>query len=271
MQFTTILRNTIRPALSAALLTLLIAGCSVDRTTSSSPSSPAISGNWQFTSTDPSAANLPQISGSISGTTSAFTATFHPTYANACVTPQTLLTFTGAVDSANILRMTSAPFGQGSVLTLTANYSGSALTNATYTIAGGTCAFASAKIAPTTGTQLQPISGNYQGTFTDSFNDVIPVTAALTQSAQPDANGIFHVTGSATFPGNPCLPSPVITDSTITGNTLSTTYTQQQGSITNTVVASGTFDATATTLTITNWTLTGSCGPDHGTGTLTHQ
>jgi hypothetical protein len=264
MSTTTILR-TLCPAV---LLALLLTGCTVART---DPSSATISGNWQFTSKDISAVNLPQISGSIAGTTSAFTATFHPTYANACVTPQTLLPFTGSVDSAGLLHMTSAPFGQGSVLTLSANYSSGSITNATYTVTGGACAFASARLAPTTATQLQPISGTYTGTFNDSFHDTIPVTATLTQGAQPDANGIFHVTGSATFPGNPCLPSPVLTDSTITGDTLSTTYTQQQGSISNTVIASGTFDPTATILTITNWTLTGACGPDNGTGMLTRQ
>ena len=37
------------------------------------------------------------------------------------------------------------------------------------------------------------------------------------------------------------------------------------------VVATGTFSTDGATLTVSSWTLTGPCGPDSGTGTLTKQ
>ena len=119
--------------------------------------------------------------------------------------------------------------------------------------------------------QYQTISGAYAGSFVDGDGYSLPVTATLTQTTQPDATGMFHLTGNATFPGNPCLTAPVITDSTVTGSSLSATYSEQQNGQTNTVVASGIFNQDASVLTITNWTFSGGCGSDTGTGVLTRQ
>ena len=146
----------------------------------------------------------------------------------------------------------------------------------TVTITGGTCATPAAipatvsAGAATTATaqQYQPLTGNYNGSFTDTSGAAFLVAATLSQPTTPDANGVYHLTGYATFPNTPCLSTPVITDSTVTGDSIEATYT---GTATGgTVSGSGTFSADAQALTRTNWILSG-CGDDTGTGLLLRQ
>ena len=120
-----------------------------------------------------------------------------------------------------------------------------------------------------TGQQYQPVTGNYEGAFTDTDGDGLAVNASLSQPTTPDTNGMYHLTGTATFASVPCLGSMIVTSSTVTGNQISATYTDSTSGAT--VVGNGTFSADAQTLTISSWTLSGSCGSDSGSGLLTHQ
>lgn len=262
-------------ATSAIVLAAFLSACSttpmgsMTSTAAATPSAAALSGNWQISADANEAAPLPQLSGSLTGTGSAITGIFHATSSNACISPQSQIAVSGSLDEHNVLALTSAPFAGGSILRLIGTVTtGNRLEVSTYTVTGGTCAFSvGANSISATANLLQPVSGTYQGTFTDSDGASIPITATLTQTTQPDSNGVFHVSGGATFDNNQCVSSPIVADSTVTGNTLSTTYTQQG----NTIVATGTFDDTATTLTITSWNLNGPCGPASGTGLLTRQ
>lgn len=116
--------------------------------------------------------------------------------------------------------------------------------------------------------QYQPLSGIYSGTFTDSSGATLAVAATLSQPTTPDTNGVYHLTGYATFPNTSCLDAPVITDSVVTGDSIQATYTDQ--STGGTVVGNGTFSPDAQTLTITDWILSG-CGDDTGNGQLLRQ
>ena len=117
--------------------------------------------------------------------------------------------------------------------------------------------------------QQQPVNGTYAGSFAGVDGVVAEVSAVLTQSASPDADGRYHLSGNASFAGSPCISAPVITDSVVNGNAISVTYTDPQTG--SSVTGDGTFDATATSLTVSSWTLSGSCGSDQGTGLLTRQ
>jgi hypothetical protein len=151
--------------------------------------------------------------------------------------------------------------------TLAAN--GKSFSNATYNVAGGSCAFAAA-VTGATAQDYTPITGNYTGNFSDPNGQVLMVAASLTQSPSSDANGNFTLTGTGTFPSNPCFNSPVTVSNTqVTGGSF--TFTDADATTQNSVTASGTFSTDGTTLTVTNWTLTGPCGPDSGTGLLTKQ
>ena len=60
-------------AIAAATAALFLAGCS----SNNMPAAQNISGNWQF-STSSNAATLPQLDGSLAGTTAAVTGLFQP-------------------------------------------------------------------------------------------------------------------------------------------------------------------------------------------------
>ena len=58
-------------------------------------------------------------------------------------------------------------------------------------------------------------------------------------------------------------------NSQVSGGNFVLTYTDN--TLGNSVTATGTFSSDGTTLTVTNWSLTGPCGRITGTGTLTKQ
>lgn len=266
----------------AGLLAGLLSGCSAANpiavnaaaTSTTAPAArsyAAAAGNWKFT---PAAGSrMAAFAGSltVSGTTLA--GTLHP-LAAACAGSTAAFPVTGSIDASNHVAITSTDFA-GGALSITGDLApdNHSLLNPTITVTSGACIGTKATLQPrvtgsATAQQFQPVTGNYTGTFTDSSGVTLAVSASLSQPTTPDANGVYHLTGSATFPGNPCLTAPVVTDSTVTGDLLEATYTQQ--STGDTVSAKGTFSSDAATLTITTWTLTG-CGDDTGTGLLTRQ
>jgi hypothetical protein len=269
-----------RPAL-LSLLALLLAGCASTSSNSSNfaaaTSYTVASGNWAI-APQPAAGNsapVPAASGSLlRAADGTLTGTFRLSPAPACLPPATNLAVTGSVDAKGQLHLASEPIN-GATWTLTGQLAadGRSLTASTTSLSGGACAPVTASAA---GTLYTPISGTYAGSFTDASGVTVPVSTTLTQTSAPDANGQYHLSGSATFPSNPCFASPAVTDSLVTGNSLSASYSPQQGPVsslvTSTVSASGTFNADATTLTITAYSVAGGdCDGDTGTGLLSKQ
>lgn len=273
------------------VVTLLFAGCSTSSRSNIVSSYSRAAGNWQFTSSSATAARLPALTGDLTVSGTQLSGTFHPLVApTLCIPVNTLIHVTGAITepTSTSSRMSlSAPLAGGTLTiagTLAPNQH--SLLNPSYSVTGGACAFPAPNLvigqaqpnlelsprdspSPVIGQQYQPISGTYTGNFSDSDGVILSLTANLSQSSQADSDGNFHIAGNATFPNNPCLNLPVVTDSAVTGSTVSTTYTDQ--STGNSITAVGNFNTDATILTITSWTLTGNCGPDRGTGMITKQ
>lgn len=226
----------------------------------------AVTGNWQFTSA--SASNLPALSGELTGSSQAMTGLFHSDSAKSCVAPGQIFEVSGSADAKNEVTLTgSNPVGGKLTLTGTLAKDGKSMINSSYRVSGGSCAMAKAVAALA---QQYQMSANYAGSFSDSDGQVIALTATLSQSNTPDQNGNYTLTGTGTFPSNPCFNSPVtVTASELTGNTFNFTY-QDQVTL-NSVAVAGNISSDGSTLSVTNWTLTGPCGPDSGTGTLTQQ
>ena len=258
----------------AGLATIFLAGCgtgiSPEMNTSGANSFAAATGNWKFSTGSTALAGSLTISGS------AVTGTLHP-LAAACAASPDLLQVAGTIDASGLLTMTSTKLTSGRLSisgTLAADRH--SLTNPSITLTGGACATPADRpgslvahaVSAASAQQYQPLTGNYTGSFVDSSGTALAVSATLSQPTTPDANGVYHLTGTATFPNTPCLTTPVITDSTVTGDTIQATYTDSQTG--GTVVATGTFSSDAQTLTISSWTLSG-CDIDTGTGTLTRK
>lgn len=263
-------RSSSSNLLTGLILTssLLFAGCASNVTaTKSTPLS--VTGNWQISSTATAASKLPALSGAFSGTTAHLTGILHSDSVAACVPPTTPIDVTGSTDTKGVTTVTGQSLADGT-LTLSGTLADDAksFTDATYTVTGGACAFASPAMA--TAEVFSPISGSYNGTFSDVDGPVITLTGAtLTQSPTSNADGNFTLSGSATF-DNPCFSNSVsVSNTQVTGGSFTLTYADPN--TVNSVIVSGTFSQDGTTLTVTDWTLTGSCGPDSGTGLLTKQ
>jgi hypothetical protein len=250
------------------VLAFCLIGCSSSVAPLTAANPDALTGNWEVSSTTPSAGKLPMLSGELTGSTLAVTGIFHAASAGACVTSASAISLTGHADEKNVLTLTG-PLA-GGTLTISGNVAqdGKSLTGATYNVSGGSCAFTSTVAA--TAQAYSSVTGTYSGSFSDAGGPVITITADLTQTPASDTTGNFQLSGTGTFPNNPCFSSPVsVSNAQVTGGMFTLTYADP--STQNSVTATGTFSPDASILTVTSWTLTGSCGPDSGTGLLTRQ
>ena len=247
---------------------LSLSGCSSSTSPVPVTNTQSISGNWQVSSAAPVAGKLPSLSGALNGSASSVTGVLHSGSTASCVAPTTMIEVTGHTDAKNNLTLSGSLGGGKLTVTGALAEDGKSLTGASYNVSGGSCAFAAQAAA--TAQSYSSVTGTYAGSFSDGGGQVIAITANLTQSPSSDTDGNFQLSGSATFPNNGCFSSPVsISNSQVTGGTFTQTYADPTTQ--NSVTATGTFSADASTLTVTNWTLTGSCGPDAGTGSLTRQ
>ena len=253
-------------ALTAGLLLLLAAGCGVQ--TPPLQTGTPLSGNWSFQAqskaqNQPLTLNL----GFTQGSYETVSAVARLNGAS-CVSPATNILLTGSVSGNNALTLVSQPFG-GTTLVLQGEVAatGNAIGGATWSFKGGSCgSLGQMNVAATDYSQ---ISGQYSGNFTDTSGNSLPVEATLLQTTQPNANGQFTLSGTATFPSNTCfVDQPTLTSSVVTGDALSMTYADSSGGAV--LTAAGTFNSTATQLTISHWSIAGgNCDGDSGTGVLT--
>ncbi len=244
-----------------------LTGCSGGFTPAAFTNPASLTGNWQVSSVAAAASRLPSLSGELTGTTAAVTGIVHPALSSSCTSPAAI-EVSGHADDKGLLTLTGSLGGGTLTVTGTPAPDGKSLNGASYNVTGGSCAFSSP--APAIMQAYSSVTGTYAGSFSDPGGQVISITASLTQTPESDTDGNFQLSGTGTFPNNPCFSSPVsISNSQVTGGSFTLTYADPATQ--NSVTASGTFSTDARTLTVTNWTLTGSCGPDSGTGSLTRQ
>jgi hypothetical protein len=250
---------------SLSLPTLLLSGCSDAGTSTLNSAQPAlVSGNWQVSSSSANAKNIASFSGVFTTQAGKTTAIVHTQSANACVAPNASFELAGTPDEKGNIALTG-PLGKGTLtLSGTVAPDGKSLTNATYNVTGGACALAQA--VPASAQNFQPITGSYTGNFADADGNIATVAANFSQSTTPDANGNFTLAGTATVTNNnPCFPGALtLTNTQVTGGTFTYTLTPSGSTNGNSVVATGTFASDASTLSITSWTSSGTCGADTG-------
>lgn len=258
----------------AGLVAGLLSGCSSlsQAATSLSPTGAnysALTGNWRFTS---DVAVPVDLAGALAVEGTQVSGRLHTTAGPCAAAKEASFAVSGTIDGADRLLLSGQDDAnhmfQIAGLLAPDRHS---LVDPAVTVVGsctGERTLQGHGLGGSTGQQYQSVTGSYQGSFTDSQGDALAVDASLSQPTTPDANGVYHLTGTATFASVPCLGSTVITSSTVTGNQISATYTDSNTGAT--VVGNGTFSADAQTLTITSWTLSGGCGSDAGSGILTH-
>ena len=263
----------------AGLVAGLLSGCSTQTASTSSVAANSYaqaSGNWQISSSAPAAARLSSLGGNLTFEGTEVTGTLHPLgKTGQCLPPSTSIPVSGSVGAGHLLTLT-APLA-GGTLTISGNLAtdGHSLSGAAYSVSGGNCGMAAALTAsardsgssPVTAQQYQVVNGTYAGTLTTADGETFALTSSLTDTSQPDADGLYHVSGTAASPGNTCLPASLpATASTIAGGSISTTWTDTATGAS--ITASGNTSSDGATITISSWTITSPCGADTGTGTL---
>jgi hypothetical protein len=248
----------------SGLTLVLLAGCG--QINSPLRVGTALAGNWTFA---PTTSNVVLNLGFTQGAYETVSAVAR-LQGSSCVDATTDILLTGSVDANDIVTLISTPFG-GTTLTITGQVApnGKGMAAANWSFAGGACA--SLGKAAVTATNYSTIGGTYTGVFSDRDDNQLAVSAFLQQTTQPDANGQFSVSGTATFPSSPCFTEqPTVTSSLVTGSSLSMTYTDPgSGAV---LTATGTFNSAASQLTIASWSIVGgACNADSGTGTMALQ
>lgn len=264
-----------RVAVSSLFLLPLFTGCA-GSSLQSIATSPAMAGNWKViaAAAPASVAQVAALAGSLqvaggSGAASSVTGVLHPiavagqSAAQLCVAASQGIAVSGSTAADGTLTLTRANVAGGGVLTVRGSYDSTAhtLANAQFGIRGGSCAVT---LQPAVAQQYQPINGTYTGTFTASDGSSLAVSAQLTQTSSADANGNFTLSGTGTFASNPCVGSTVVSNSTVVGDSMTWTYTDANTGAQ--IQANGTFDSTASTLTLSSYTLTGGPAGCAGTG-----
>lgn len=195
-----------RLRLALLLPAAALIGCALHSAPPATSSEPA-PGNWLVSYYGSGV--LPQVSGFVgalqfsSGSVSGVLTPEPPPNVTGLILP-TCTTFvptavTGSIDASNNLTL-SLPIGGGTA-TISATIGSNPETAATgsFQIAGGTCAMSAVSM---TITEYAPVTGTYTGSFTNMQNGTLdPVTAVLTQSTTPTADGVFPLTGTVSLTG----------------------------------------------------------------------
>jgi hypothetical protein len=169
----------------------------------------SLNGNWEAIGTSgiPPALTTPiaafmgalQSSGGVvTGTLRAFDAS---NFLNPCVPYTQGLAATGTLSSSGNLVLTVPISGGTATITATFGSNLQTFTQGTWQISGGACAMPSTSMAIN---QFAPVTGTYVGTLTSSLGSPTvssTITAVLTQSSTPNAEGQFPLTGTVTSSG----------------------------------------------------------------------
>lgn len=250
----------------ASVLPVFLAGCGSHNSNlpASVGSFPAVAGAWLFSGANAApilAAGLLESNGVLTGTGTVY----------GCSTTAEQVVLSGSVSTGGQLQLSSGPLAGGASLSVHGQLSadGKSLSGAALAVVGSGCNLTQAQSV--TAQVYAPAQGNYSGTFVGSDGASTPVTAVLTQSSNPGPGGSYTLGGSVSFPNSPCLGTATIqsAQSTVTGGALSATYAATVNGQTVTISATGTADANAVHVNITNWTISGGlCDGYSGTGSL---
>jgi hypothetical protein len=212
-----------RVTISLSAITLAGAlGCGSATTTSGSDT-PNISGNWDIVG-EPATVNptIGEFFGALQSNNGAVTGTLHAFDSNLtapCVSLAQDLPVTGTIDAANNLTLNFAIAGGTATIQVALTQDLQAFADGTYSIAGGVCATPATQM---TAFQIPPVTGTYTGTLTLSQSSpavTASVTAQLTQSSTPTADGYFPLSGTITIPGG-CPASVSVSGEVLMGTSI---------------------------------------------------
>jgi hypothetical protein len=261
-----------RRLVSILLVSLAVAlsGCGGSGSTSKTPTTPfkpppsypSITGNWALTATSAVATQVTAIGGYITNTNGTVSGILH-ILTSPCFALTTDVPITGTVSTAGVVSAISSAVG-GQIITLSGTVASGSLTAGKYSIAGG-CG--NGDQGTVTGFIAPPFTNTYTGTFQSISGVSVGATIAAIQSG-PDANGLYAVTGTATFTGSPCFTSATISSSAVSGAYVDLVLANNDGSQTSFV--GYITDSTGKLVSGSYQVVGGKCSGDQGSGVLSN-
>ncbi len=254
---------------SSAIITsvLLLSGCAVSGSSNgkSSPG-PDLTGNWQFVAIDDffHAVKIGGLSGSLVSQGNNITGVLH---GSGCVAASQDIAFSGTEDDKGNVTLTSTNLPDN-VATIAGTVSitpGGMYFQSTLTVTGsGPCAMSQPYMV-FTGTQYQPLNGNFAATLTSSGSATATLAASFTAAAT-NADGEIPETGTLTLATASCSSTYSFTGFAL-GASLEGTLASSSGS-TSVPIFSGQLSGLASSALVTLTTPSGSCAAGSFTGTL---
>lgn len=229
-----------------------------------------LNGNWEFRATPAAGTTAPftVLTGFLNeqGTAGAtnFTTAALRAQSSTCYGAVPELSLEGAVQATQVGLTSFAAGGQILTIAQTKDSTSTHLSG-TYSIAGGCGDGQHGQLA---GTAYTPLTGNYNGPVTGSLLNGMHLT--LAQSGG-NGDGLFFLTGSATFSGSACFTTAnlAFSDGYVTGSTMHLLLKTNETSSSSQVTVDGTINPAADTLTITSISVAGGkCSGAAGTATL---
>jgi hypothetical protein len=247
-------------------LAVVLSGCggsgSGTPATNPPPSYPTITGNWALTATSLVTKLNYQMGGYITNTGGSVSGTLH-LLDSGCFTPTEDIPITGTESTTGAVSATSSAVSS-QVVAISGTVASDTLSTGKYSITGG-CG--NGDNGTVTGFIAPSYSNTYSGTFL-SVSKISISTAITTLQSGPDSDGLYHVSGTATFSGSPCFASGTIANSVVTGAYMAVTITANDGS---SVVFGGYItDSTGKTISGDYQVTGGKCSGDYGTGSVSH-
>lgn len=235
------------------------------------------SGNWSISAVSTAAPGNNFLGGgSLSQSGNSVSGVLH-IFGSGCFDGSTDIPVSGSVSGQKITLTSPAVIDQ--VVTVNVTGSSSTALSGTYTITitGPNCIGGSNDQGTVSATLVPSISGTWHGSFTSIVtpSTSINVTANVTQSATPDAHGVFPITGTLTVSGSPCFTAGDIVStpiqSIITGAAVVLSITTNDQPTAGFSTLGGTLDvpSTANSLTGTYVVRSGNCALDELPGHMT--
>jgi hypothetical protein len=196
--------------LVTTLFTAALLGCGGAAPTPT-PVFPNVTGNWQFEVGNPGSGvpvqigspiadlsgTLTSTGGKVTGTLTSLSISVTP-----CIGSNTDIQVSGTIDSAGNLSLTAPIAGGIATMTALVTTNPFPLFEGTYQVVGGPCAQTSVPLASI---EVPNISGTYAGTLTQlgpTGTGSLTVKATLMESATPNADGKYPLSGSVTYSGD---------------------------------------------------------------------
>lgn len=223
------------------------------------PQYPSITGNWSLAANSQVFSQSTLIGGFITNAGGSVSGTLH--FLNSpCYSLPTDVPFSGSITTGGAISVTSSQVAR-QIVAVSGKITEGTLSSGTYTITGG-CG--NGDKGTVTGYIVPAFTNTYTGTFV-SGSTSIGVTVTTTQSS-PTSDGIYQVSGSATFAGSPCFSSGTITSSAIAGGYMDVVITASNGGVVEFI--GEITDSTGKTITGSYDVTAGVCAGNSGSGNL---